>query len=486
MVVSSSLAGALSSAIVSAPAIDRNEHGSQMAEDAAPGETQPVPAGRPPRRPDTPHYDQIASEDRRDEVASPPPWDSTLQRLDRAAVNGKSQNSSKNGDVKDRNLSGIVTATSKALKAALMENEELLARNAELEAKLTSGVAEDTDAGQIEQALSDASLALRERRREILVLQDQMTALQAENNVMLEAQTRLKAILSPPPQEGINVDNEVAAAIEQQSAEIVQLRAANQRLEEQKIDLLMLCDDLQLQIDSLQSAKEGSNTWSPISGEMVGLATIQEGSGATSPSNMSAASSTTSPRRSPVGFSQDHEHSAAIDALRLELHEAHQQHQREQQDQAAKHELEKQDLEKTLKSASIQIQELMASLASQQALGVEAQLKLDASAKEVAALRDECTQLRQRAESLTGAHEQMREKLAQSADGLSERIKEAREGRRELEQVSPPSLPIFLPPYLPPSLPSSLAVDYEACLDRDALQHAAWWEPWESHHTCAC
>jgi hypothetical protein len=77
-------------------------------------------------------------------------WDETLRTL-RAAPRLAS--------TKDRNLSGvvsatsslsnIVSATSNALKAALMENEQLKVRNAELEFKLetVAGSVDDTDTG---------------------------------------------------------------------------------------------------------------------------------------------------------------------------------------------------------------------------------------------------------------------------------------------------------------------------------------------------
>jgi hypothetical protein len=118
-----------------------------------------LPAGG---RPDTPQYGRP--------TAPQTAWDSTLENLAKAAVadttTAQVQSNGKTApNMKDRNLSGIVSATSKALKAALMENEELQARNAELEAKLVTGGAEDTDAGEIERALSDASLALAARRQ---------------------------------------------------------------------------------------------------------------------------------------------------------------------------------------------------------------------------------------------------------------------------------------------------------------------------------
>jgi hypothetical protein len=70
-------------------------------------------------------------------------WDETLLTL-RAAPRLAST-----PGMKDRNLSGVVSATSNALKAALMENEQLKVRNAELEVKLetVAGSVDDTDTG---------------------------------------------------------------------------------------------------------------------------------------------------------------------------------------------------------------------------------------------------------------------------------------------------------------------------------------------------
>ena len=140
---------------------------------------------------------------------------------------------------------GIVSATSRALKAALMEREELNARNAELEAKLASvaGVG-DTDAGEIERALSDASNALAERRQEILLLQEQIAAVQTENQTMREAQARLQTIMAasdPEGKNGLPAADEFAGQLKLQAADIVKLRNKIQHLESENRDLHLVC-----------------------------------------------------------------------------------------------------------------------------------------------------------------------------------------------------------------------------------------------------
>jgi aminopeptidase N len=120
-----------------------------------------------------------------------------MEQLERTADGGNANKSSPAEKAsRDRNLSGVVNATSKALKAALMENEELSARNAELEAKLATGGSEDTDAKEIERALTAASAALAARRQDILALEHQVATLQAENSVMIESQMRLQGAVS--------------------------------------------------------------------------------------------------------------------------------------------------------------------------------------------------------------------------------------------------------------------------------------------------
>jgi len=154
----------------------RKEDGGQSDHDS------PLPPGG---RPDTPQYGHAPSQGKQTK------WDNTMEQVERVCKGGTAE---KEG--RDRNLSGVVTATSKALKAALMENEELSARNAELEAKLATGGAEDADAGEIERALSDASAALAARRQDILVLEHQVATLTAENSVMIESQMRLQSAVS--------------------------------------------------------------------------------------------------------------------------------------------------------------------------------------------------------------------------------------------------------------------------------------------------
>ena len=148
-------------------------------------ERGPPPGGRP----DTPQFVHSPSK--------PTKWDSTMEQLERTADGGNANKSSPAEKAsRDRNLSGVVNATSKALKAALMENEELSARNAELEAKLATGGSEDTDAKEIERALTAASAALAARRQDILALEHQGATLQAENSVMIESQMRLQGAVS--------------------------------------------------------------------------------------------------------------------------------------------------------------------------------------------------------------------------------------------------------------------------------------------------
>lgn len=148
-------------------------------------ERGPPPGGRP----DTPQFVHSPSK--------PTKWDSTMEQLERTADGGNANKSSPAEKAsRDRNLSGVVNATSKALKAALMENEELSARNAELEAKLATGGSEDTDAKEIERALTAASAALAARRQDILALEHQVATLQAENSVMIESQMRLQGAVS--------------------------------------------------------------------------------------------------------------------------------------------------------------------------------------------------------------------------------------------------------------------------------------------------
>jgi len=64
------------------------------------------------------------------------------------------------------------------------------------------------------------------------------------------------------------------------------------------------------------------------------------------------------------------------------------------------------------------------------------QEQVEASEEQGKLLRNEAAQLRLRAQSLASAHEQMREKLAQSADGLSESMREGRQSRRQLDEAS--------------------------------------------------
>lgn len=65
--------------------------------------------------------------------------------------------------------------------------------------------------------------------------------------------------------------------------------------------------------------------------------------------------------------------------------------------------------------------------------------RLEATQSESNALRQETTLLRQRAQTLTTAHEEMREKLALSADGLSESMREARYCWKRYEKEDPMS-----------------------------------------------
>lgn len=149
-------------------------------------------------RPDTPQYGKPVGADTTPQAE----WENTIQSLERAATSGTNTTAGiTNGPLggRDRNLSGIVSATSKALKAALMENEELQLRNTELEACMSRqdlGSTADTDAGEIERALYDASLALAARRQDILALEHQVLTLQAENSVLLETQTHLKSAVT--------------------------------------------------------------------------------------------------------------------------------------------------------------------------------------------------------------------------------------------------------------------------------------------------
>jgi len=69
-------------------------------------------------------------------------------------------------------------------------------------------------------------------------------------------------------------------------------------------------------------------------------------------------------------------------------------------------------------------------------------------------LRQEAALLRERAQSLASAHEQMREKLALTADGLSESMREASLGRRELEQASLTIMQVLTSPCALPGLPA--------------------------------
>jgi chromosome segregation ATPase len=69
-------------------------------------------------------------------------------------------------------------------------------------------------------------------------------------------------------------------------------------------------------------------------------------------------------------------------------------------------------------------------------------------------LRQEAALLRERAQSLASAHEQMREKLALTADGLSESMREASLGRRELEQASLTIMQVLTSACALPGLPA--------------------------------
>ena len=105
------------------------------------------------------------------------------------------------------------------------------------------------------------------------------------------------------------------------------------------------------------------------------------------------------------------EHQARIHQLQQEKEHVQRDQQlrvqHEQREQQQQH-----DLEHQLAESQNQIHELTQ--------------RLEATQSESNALRQETTLLRQRAQTLTTAHEEMREKLALSADGLSESMREAR------------------------------------------------------------
>jgi hypothetical protein len=166
-------------------------------------------------------------------------WDETLRTL-RAAPRLAS--------TKDRNLSGVVSATSSlsnivsetsnALKAALIQNEQLKVRNAELEVKLGTvvGSVDDTDTGEIERALSNASLALAARRQDISAMEEEIAALKVDNSVLLETQVRLETALVAFTAEGATGEDMpvvLAQLMKQLSAEIIEQRCVNENLKQQ-------------------------------------------------------------------------------------------------------------------------------------------------------------------------------------------------------------------------------------------------------------
>jgi chromosome segregation ATPase len=373
---------------------DRQEQ--QQAANAGAPKAQASPPsaalGDLPARPDTPYAEGKAP--------AVPAWQNTIESLENLDGTADAHGSQK-GPNKDRNLSGIVTATSKALKAALMENEELQARIAELEAKLATGGADDTDAGQIEQALSDASAALAARRQDISVLEQQVATLQADNAVMHETQMRLQAAVTSHNAED-GAAHHLTEQVQQLSSEIVDLRAANLRLDTLYNDLLLVCDDaeaqrdaLQLRVDHLEASGGSPNRsggWAVESREggatmFGGLATINEGSGQTSPADSAATS--------PVAYNLDEaqggetmpDSSETVEALRRELQEIREQQQVEREAASTKHA----QLEGELDAASRRIQQLLAEVKE----GQKAKSEVQERAKEVDVHKQQIEQLLQ-------------------------------------------------------------------------------------------
>lgn len=368
-------------------------------------QTSPPVARDLPARPGTPYKESSTP----DKPPSNPAWSSTIQsleNLDDATEGGPK------GPVQDRNLSGVVSATSKALKAALMENEELQARIAELEAKVATGGADDTDAGQIEQALSDASAALAARRQDIAVLEQQVATLQANNAAMHEAQIHLQAAVdaaSPHAEDGSqNIAHKMTEQIQQLSSEIVDLRATNLRLDTLYGDLLLVCDDaeaqrdaLQLRVDQLEASGGSPNravSWPSESREgntLFGgpLATINEGSAQTSPADSAATS--------PIPYNADEvqgsetvpDMTEAVAALRRELQEIREQQQLEREAASAKHAR----LEEELDTSSRRIQQLLEEIKVGQEARTEAQEKakeIDTHKRYIEQLQQQKTQVR--------------------------------------------------------------------------------------------
>ena len=101
-------------------------------------------------------------------------------------------------------------------------------------------------------------------------------------------------------------------------------------------------------------------------------------------------------------------------------------------------------------------------------------------------LRQEAALLRERAQSLASAHEQMREKLALTADGLSESMREASLGRRELEQASLTIMQVLTTACTLPGLPAARLLAarlpllcacgrrYTLCTSRRVVRQCSW------------
>eukprot|EP00960_Hanusia_phi_P065435 766092-Hanusia_phi.AAC.2 len=296
-------------------------------------------------------------------------------------------------------LSGIIDATTKALRAALYENEEIRARNADLEGRLAvcsgGADAEQIRVEEIESALSKASNALAARREEIMILEQKLKQVEESRAESVESELQMRAALNSyvkdpndrsiveQLQDRINqlaLENiQVRGTCRQLEGEVESAREAIEHFAKEKEELELKFNEI-----SVLGSGVGNPSTSLLGG--FGLETIQEMS-------QPVSESTTPDRKSPTPDWRGEQHSqvdAALSAARSRIEEE----ERKNKDLTSKLEQSKKDNEN---------------------------------------LHHECTMLRERAQSLASAHEEMRERLAMSSDSLSDSLRESNQLRRELE-----------------------------------------------------
>ncbi|EKX31720.1 hypothetical protein GUITHDRAFT_149117 [Guillardia theta CCMP2712] len=337
-----------------------------------------------------PPHDQLDLQDVSEESPNPvpPSWSNTMDKLH---------------DFKDKrsssDLTGIIDATTKALRAALFENEEIRARNAELEGRLAvcagGADAEQIKVEEIESALSKASNALAARREEVLNLEEKLKQVEQSRAESVESELQMRAALNAYVKDpnDRSIVEQLQDRINQLALENIQVRGTCRHLEEEVESTREALEhvakekeELKLKFSEISVLGPGAGNPSSLALGGFGLETIQELS-------LPASESTTPDRKSPTpeGRGEQYSHmEAALSSLRSRL----------------EHEERKND---------------------------DLTLALEQSKKENEGLLHECAMLRERAQSLASAHEEMRERLAMSSDSLTDSLRESNQLRRELE-----------------------------------------------------